>query len=88
LRHGEIINQIRNGFTLKNTAIPWRYTTYERLTTIFRQFGSPLFGFFWFVPGFVEVDEVVYRLLRVWVHVTEFEPAAFFDGVLMVVFFA
>jgi hypothetical protein len=25
------------------------------------QFYSPFFSFFWFVPGFVEVDEVVIR---------------------------
>jgi hypothetical protein len=34
-------------------------------------------GLFWFVPGFVEVDEVVPRFYRVWMGVTEFETAAF-----------
>ena len=41
------------------------------------QFFSPLVGFFWFVPGFVEVDQIIQRLLRVRVSVTEFEAAAF-----------
>ena len=41
------------------------------------KFCSPLFSFFWFVPGFVEVDQVVKRLLSVWVSVTKFETAAF-----------
>jgi hypothetical protein len=40
-------------------------------------FGSPLFGFFWFVPGFVEGDEIVYRFYSMWVSVTESEAAAF-----------
>jgi len=43
------------------------------------QFCSPLFGFFWLVPGFVESDQVLQRLLCVWVIVAEFETAAF-DG--------
>ena len=42
-------------------------------------FGSPLFGFFWFVPGFVEANEVVKRILRMGVSVTELEAAAFED---------
>ena len=42
-----------------------------------QQFCSPLLSFFWFVPGFVEVDQIIQGLLRVWVSVTEFEAAAF-----------
>jgi len=40
-----------------------------------RQFASPLVGFFWFVPGYVEVDGVSHGLKYVWVDVTEFEAA-------------
>jgi hypothetical protein len=29
-----------------------------------RQFFSPLFGFFWFIPGFVEFDQVLLRFQR------------------------
>jgi hypothetical protein len=43
------------------------------------QFCSPVVGFFWFVPGLVEVDQVIKRLQRVRVSVTKFETAAF-DG--------
>ena len=42
-----------------------------------RQLCSPLLSLFWFVPGFVESDQVVKRLQCVWVGVTKFETAAF-----------
>ena len=41
------------------------------------KFCSPFVSFFWFVPGFVEGDEVVPRLDCIWMRVTEFEAAAF-----------
>jgi hypothetical protein len=37
-----------------------------------RQLYLPLFGFFWFVPGFVEVDQVPPRLYRVRVVATHY----------------
>jgi hypothetical protein len=48
-------------------------------TLCVRQFCSPLGGFFWFVPGFVEGDQVVPGFQCVWVSVTEFQTPAF-DG--------
>ena len=35
-----------------------------------RQFGSPFFGPFWLVPGFVEVEQVCQKLQRVGMLVT------------------
>ena len=40
------------------------------------QFCSPVFGFFWFVPSFVEFDYVVNRFQSLRVGVTEFEAVA------------
>ena len=40
-----------------------------------REFCSPLFGFLRFVPGFVEVDQIPNRLLRMRVLVTGFEAS-------------
>jgi len=39
----------------------------------FAEICSPLFGFFWLVPGFVEGDEMVPCLDGVWMNITEFE---------------
>jgi hypothetical protein len=41
------------------------------------QFCSPLLGFFWFVSGFVDVDQVLDILFVVWVYVTESGAEAF-----------
>jgi len=42
-----------------------------------RQFCSPLFSFFRLVPGFVEVDKILLRLLCIWMFISEFEMATF-----------
>ena len=41
-----------------------------------RQFRLPLLSLFWLAPGFVESDQVVKRLLRVRMFVTEFQASA------------